>query len=406
MNVKPPPPLPDDPQETVIRCGCGWTGSVHALWATSGKKWPVEKAAHAGYPPGLAPPLPAASRIMHDCGAPETWTVPRTGRSDGMLAFACFWLGAVIIALFTVPLEDVADDYPIIPALVKIGFPLIGLGCLYAALRLRYIHHVLQLDDRHLSLMRSFAGFHKVRQLPREAITSVELLAFYQRNYEPVFGIEIRATAGKFRFGSALSDDDKLWLVHDLRRALGLNQPQPAEPLPSPVDPAIEESGSAVTLTLPRSKSSLVSGGLYLMVLMVGMNAFAMWGFSQEIGRDGTMSAFNKVGRAVFIIIPALLFCLGWGLWQSGRRRSRTVTLLHADAQGLTLEQHEAGGRVARRQWRRGEIEKIQVQRGNWGSQDPQWHGEIIAAGRVISFGKGCSREYLESVCAALRRFW
>ena len=82
MNVKPPQPLQDDPQETVIRCACGWTGSVHALWATQGKKWSVEKAAHTVYPPGMSPPLPASSRIGHECRDTETWTAPRTGRSD------------------------------------------------------------------------------------------------------------------------------------------------------------------------------------------------------------------------------------------------------------------------------------------------------------------------------------
>ena len=323
-----------------------------------------------------------------------------------MLLFACLWLGASLIALITVPLKDVTGHFSILPALIKFGFPLIGLGLLYAALRLRYTHHFLQLDATHLSLRRTFAGFRKVRQMPREVITSVELRAFYQRNYEPVFGIEVRATTGRFRFGSALSDDDKLWLVHDLRRALGLNLTQPTAPPPSPVDPAIEESGSSVTLRLPPRKSSLVSGGIFIMVLMAGISAFAMWGFSHDTGGSETSQAFRTVGRALFILIPALLFCLGWGMWQSGRRRSRTVTLLRADAQGLTLEHHDASGRIAQRRWRSGEIEKLQVQRGNWGT-DPAlgFHGEIVTNGRVISFGKGCPRDYLEAACAVLRRY-
>lgn len=51
-------------------------------------------------------------------------------------------------------------------------------------------------------------------------ILTVETKVFYTINYNPVRGIEIKGTQGKFRFGSGLHDSEKAWLVADLKESI------------------------------------------------------------------------------------------------------------------------------------------------------------------------------------------
>jgi hypothetical protein len=45
----------------------------------------------------------------------------------------------------------------------------------------------------------------------------VQKKEFYQKNYRPVYGIEIKASNGKIRFGSALTEEEKSWLCWEIR---------------------------------------------------------------------------------------------------------------------------------------------------------------------------------------------
>lgn len=57
--------------------------------------------------------------------------------------------------------------------------------------------------------------------LPTTEIDRVKLAQFYERNYQPVYGIEIGAGHKRIRFGSTLADPEKDWLCSEIRQYLG-----------------------------------------------------------------------------------------------------------------------------------------------------------------------------------------
>ena len=71
-------------------------------------------------------------------------------------------------------------------------------------------------------------GTIKEKSLVTSQVTSVAQIEFYQQNYQPVYGVEIRGRDGKFRFGTTLEEAEKAWLVADIKRAVLATDPSAA----------------------------------------------------------------------------------------------------------------------------------------------------------------------------------
>jgi hypothetical protein len=96
-----------------------------------------------------------------------------------------------------------------------------GLLILYTGLSLKHRSHRLLIGDGKLRHATRLGGREKLRIYPISDIKSVRQAEFYTQNYEPVYGIEIEvADRRRIRFGTQLMEDEKRWLVWEIRNAL------------------------------------------------------------------------------------------------------------------------------------------------------------------------------------------
>ena len=103
-------------------------------------------------------------------------------------------------------------------------FQLVGVWLLVTALKNKYTVNRIVLDRENVTLRREFWKFGKTKIFARKSVESVEVAAFYQVNYENVYGVEVKGGKKKWRFGVGLDPDEKGWLAADLRVALGLEE--------------------------------------------------------------------------------------------------------------------------------------------------------------------------------------
>ena len=144
------------------------------------------------------------------------FAIPASGRWGGLLSFCILW-NAISWSGFLVCLHHVKSNQPWFVVLFVAVFPLIGIGLAYAALRARFSTHLLYLSPEFIRLQRQLFGRRKNFDLVTADVTTVLKAPFYQQNYQPVYGIEIKSNSGKIRFGSILTEDEKNWLCWEIR---------------------------------------------------------------------------------------------------------------------------------------------------------------------------------------------
>lgn len=184
-----------------------------------------------GVVPGNADAMPVGTKIQRRVvnGGVE-WLVPASGKSGGLLVFAVIWLSFItVFSSLAIPatlageMKDSSSGEPASLLMVLLFLSVFwaaGLGMAYAAVRMKYSQHQLQLTAESLTLVRVLWGRRSTKSLARHAVRTVEQAVFYTQNYSPVYGIEIRGDRQKLRFGSTLSDDERAWLVANIEREL------------------------------------------------------------------------------------------------------------------------------------------------------------------------------------------
>lgn len=253
--------MPEAPDQVITCSACGTEASLHE-WA------PTEGSIRTG---GADSP-PPGTKITKDSPIAGTtvWKIPASGKSGGLLFFAIFWCaitGIVSGGFLTAFLsgEKIKGDFPtwILIPFFSI-FWVIGLGMFYAAFRNKFARHQLTVDGNTVTLRRELFGRTKDITLPVSGIRSVSQIQFYQQNYQPVHGIEIRGTVGKIRFGSILTDEEKAWLVADLRKTIQSPDLKAMAATESP--PAARQS--YFSFVIPHSRKDLLS--LAIMLMLIG----------------------------------------------------------------------------------------------------------------------------------------
>jgi len=258
-------------QTEVATCtACGFRGS-HNEWAIR-----LLNAEDEGYPNPDIPP--ADTRITRKELAPGTvaWEIPPSGKAGGLLgfgiiwtAFICFWTVGVILG------SDEGDGGNLTGPLFSIPFWAVGIGMLYFGLRAKYAFHLLMVDPKTVVLARSFFKRTSRKALRRSTLKSAEKKEFYQQNYTPVYGVEIKGKDGKIRFGTTLREEEKNWLVADLQRILFPEQVKAKTP-PSTEESAEQAAASApkkikpFSVDFPPARAPGSAGGLFVGFLVVG----------------------------------------------------------------------------------------------------------------------------------------
>jgi hypothetical protein len=206
--------------EQVVRCeGCGFHGSVME-WAVKGKEDAEAAEADADSPP-------EDTKIVRRelGGGSVAWEVPPTGKGGGLLGFGIIWTGfiAVFTALWVPALirGEVEGNMPDwVRGVFLVPFWVVGLVVSYFGLRFKYARHLVVVDLHEVVMVRSLFKRSKRRALERKSMRSVEKKEFYRQNYQPVHGIELKGADGKLRFGTTLTEEEKDWLVEDIRRTV------------------------------------------------------------------------------------------------------------------------------------------------------------------------------------------
>lgn len=252
--------------DTLLRCeACGFD-ALPAEWK------PHSQAIPTAHPDEI----PAGTRIRREGSATGdcTWHIPASGKFGFFLFFGLFWTGitaAVSSAfLFGTP-ADARDSQPWFLYPFFAIFWAIGLGMLYAALRNKYARHRITVTRDLVTLRREMFGRVKEKSLVTSDVSSVAQVEFYQQNYQPVYGVEIRGRDGKLRFGTTLREEEKAWLVADIKRAVfGESQAVTA----SSPEPIAAQRQSSFSFPLPPGpKGHWIMGVVFV---LIGLGAIAM----------------------------------------------------------------------------------------------------------------------------------
>lgn len=178
-------------------------------------------------------------------GGGVVWDIPAKGKIGFFLIFGVLWTlttavvsgGFLLTFLSGGKTEGNLPNWWLIPFFGV--FWVTGLILLYLGVRETCMKHRLSVSAGELILQREMLGRRSEKRMLVSEIRSVVQAVFYQQNYQPVFGIEIKGARGKLRFGSGLGDPDKAWLVADLRETIFGSDParasvSDARPLPLP----------------------------------------------------------------------------------------------------------------------------------------------------------------------------
>jgi hypothetical protein len=423
-HVPLPHRLNDAMWDMLVTCPhCGHAASLMDF-AADHNKTPEEKLA-AGR---IATTPPVATRItVEDTGSSRTWILPAKGGWNPLLGFGTIWFlfSSVFFAIF---LFGNVSGIGNIPAFLLISaFLLIGVGLIYGGLGQSFSHHVLNVDAVELVHERRMFGNVKRKALPREDISSVELVVFYSENYKPVHGIEIKAGRRKIRFGSRLTPEEKAWLCEELRHAVSLRHTaarsathsaeslrDTSSVLGTSSNPRVEvnhRGHGCVVRIAPgnHGKHVLVMGCIFVAVatFMIVMGS-RMWLPPSEGAPLPFMLLWNGFclfwcgGVSIFGFMGLAVMIAGWRMNRTSFQITATPDALQI-LESCGLSQHETLVPASEVQdIRTGLFQTIQSTSGNESSTETQHRGIIVLSDRVVGFGGGCSLHELNRAVTAL----
>ncbi|MBS0262985.1 MAG: hypothetical protein JSS02_13655 [Planctomycetes bacterium] len=167
------------------------------------------------------PPLPQDSLIRVEVADPERMVlyIPGGGASSGGLGFfAVIWNGFMVVFTTLMVLGVAKGQQAQAPPILGIVafFTLfwgVGLGMGYAWLRMKYQRTFLLIERSRIVVQRVLFGHKRVLETALNAESRAVLVEAYSQNEVPVYRVEVPGSPRAARFGTALSEREKEWLV-------------------------------------------------------------------------------------------------------------------------------------------------------------------------------------------------
>ena len=357
----------------VLKCAsCGIAASL-SEWACE-ITTPLRRARADMPPPGTK------IRETGDGLGGKVWEIPVKGKAGFFIFFGTVWLGILGIVsggflygyFFA---DDVrhqsrtdSPDWFVIPFLGI--FWAIGLGVLYAGLREKYMKSRITVSGGEVKFTKELFGRSKVKAMPFASIKGIEQREFYQQNYKPVYGIEIKGDTGKIRFGSGLADTEKAWLVAALRESVfGRPEDKPVSPR-SPVASAWKEIFSVV---VPGYGGKTWLAPLAFTAVGVGfvcIGIFVIEGDSVPSRAEvpGVLYYFELVFslmgngfRMLWLLISSFFAVLGIGISVSMARDAGKEKRIEGNAAQVSIRSYKRGLVVEDRSFPRSEVTDIRT---------------------------------------------
>lgn len=396
----------------VIRCDhCGTSASLTEWMVKPG----MTMAANPDQPP-------AATRITRaaDPAGGVVWSIPASGRSGGLMVFGILWCtitGLVSSGFVAAFLQGQMNDTPGLGKLGMAAFFLlfwaVGIGMLYAGCRNKYARHQLRAGADIVTLRRELFGRVSEKSLPAAGITSIDQVMFYQQNYQPVHGIEIKGSQGKLRFGSVLAADEKAWLVADLRRVIQGHHPAAAGAGVGASAAGTRQSHFSIVVP----KSGIFFQGAWVFALIglafLAVGLFVIQPASGGAGVDAPRivrmvdSGFHLAEsgfRALWLAMSGVMTSIGLaGLVMRFRGRHQQTQIVGDDGEiALQVMEH---GRVVREKWRLGRSEVSDVRCFTSGSSNGKEmkRVELVARDKVVPLVRWCEADAANAFAGALR---
>ncbi len=297
-------PLPAQ-WEQVMECqACGAKASL------------PEWVAKDGIAHGRADLPPAATKIRRegDGLGGVVWHIPAGGKSGFFFVFAAFWLGVTFLVsggfLMAFLSGDGTDgNMPVWAMIPFFGvFYAIGFGMLYAGLRQKFMRHRLTVSGGGVTLRSEMFGRSKEKSLESGTVKTVAQKEFYQQNYKPVYGIEIKGSGGKLRFGSTLTLEETAWLVADVKETLfGREEKELKMAVPGR---ATGERKEVFSIAMPKPHKFGWIGGLVFALFGIGFMCIGIFVI------DGDPLPKKSEGAAYVFDFVFFLFSNGFkGFW-------------------------------------------------------------------------------------------
>jgi hypothetical protein len=276
---------------------------------------------------GRADLPPAATRIRKegDGIGGTIWHIPAGGKYVFFLFFAALWLGITVLVSggFFIAILSGGEIEGNMPVWVLIPFSgifyAVGFGVLYAGLRQKYMRHRLTVSGGGVAFQSEMFGRKKEKSLPSGTVKSIAQKEFFQQNYTPVYGIEIKGTGGKLRFGSTLTEDEKAWLVADLKDSVFVREK--AELKMSVAGHAGRTKKEVFSVAIPEPQKFGWVAGLFLAVMGVSFACVGIFvidgeplpekGESGEYGFDLVFSLFNNGFRGIWLLMSSIFAGIG-----------------------------------------------------------------------------------------------
>jgi len=394
--------------ETLLRCeACGFD-ALPAEWR------PDSTAISTAHPDEI----PAGTRIRREGTAPGecVWHIPASGKFGFFLLFGLFWTAITAVVsggfLFGTPADGVdAKPWFLYPFFAI--FWAIGLGCLYVALRSKYARHRITVTRDLVTLHREMFGRVNEKSLVTAQVASVAQVVFYQQNYQPVYGVEIRGRDGKLRLGTTLREEQKAWLVADIKRAVFGGSHAVAMADRSPEGLAAQRQSSFSFPLPPGPKGHWIMGVFFVLIGLgaISMGVFKGPGFPTP-GKDdvdGFAVVFNAL-FSLFSLIPIIVGLVFSGIgvlmvrntWPGRQREVR----LEGDETQVALRTYQHGRVLKEQSFPRSSVSRVRATSTGHVNGKPMKRIDLIVDGkakRITMWTEGDAADvWARDVCGAL----
>jgi len=375
---------------------------------------PAEWMPNSGAVPVVDPDdIPAETRITREGLQPGNciWHIPATGKFGFFLFFGLFWTAITAAVSSAFLFGTPAEGQDVRPWFIYPFFAIfwsVGLGMLYAALRNKYARHRITVTRDLVTLRREMFGRIKEKSLVTTQVESVAQVVFYQQNYQPVYGVEIRGHGGKLRFGTTLTDEEKAWLVADIKRAVFGESSIASSHSPEMI--SLQRQSSFSFPLPPPFKGLRVMGAIFLLV-GVGLIAFI-------VSRNFDLPKPEREGAGWFVIfdmisslfdlIPIMmgLFFAGMGGAMLLSSRPGREMRLEADETQVALRTYQAGRVIKEQSFPRGSVTGVRATRMGDANGKPMKRIDLIVDGRATRITRWTDGEvadvWVRDVCLAL----
>lgn len=177
-------------------------------------------------------PVPARSRMqVVDCTPERLLLIVPGGKSAG--GFGCFallWNAFMVLFTGIMVFAGLDEKMPkgaglLVPVVFVGVFWLVGLGLVFAWLKLRFERTLMLLEPGRIVTQKVLLGRRQLKEVELGSQHRAELVEAYRQNNVPVYSVKVEGSSSAVTFGAALANDEKDWLVETINRFLGGESP-------------------------------------------------------------------------------------------------------------------------------------------------------------------------------------